>query len=90
MKFLCRGQCKEGDVLIKTDGATAKRDRYSMKYNNGTFGQGILYMTFEHLNKSDSGKYRCGFGKTLLPDSFWDFEIRVSDGKFLLRVIYFV
>lgn len=90
MKFFCREQCKEEDVLIKTGGARANRDRYSIEYKDGSSGRGILHMTFTHLSKSDSGQYRCGLGKSLLPDSFWDFEIRVSDGKFLLKVIYHV
>ena len=44
-------------------------------------------MTITHLTKSDSGQYRCGLGRELVPDKYTDFEVRVVDGEFLLKVI---
>ncbi|XP_026223974.1 polymeric immunoglobulin receptor-like [Anabas testudineus] len=78
-KFFCRNQCKEEDILVKTDGVTANNGRYSVKYSDGSSGRGILSVTITNLIKSDSGPYRCGLGKSSTPDSYSDFEIRVSD-----------
>uniref|UniRef100_A0A7N6AQ11 Immunoglobulin domain-containing protein n=1 Tax=Anabas testudineus TaxID=64144 RepID=A0A7N6AQ11_ANATE len=84
-KFFCRKQCKEEDILVKTDGVTANNGRYSVKYSDGPSGRGIVSVTITNLIKSDSGPYRCGLGKSSTPDSYSDFEIRVSDGEFLLK-----
>ena len=43
-------------------------------------------MTITNLTMSDAGRYRCGFGTDLAPDSYADFELRVSDGEFLLKI----
>ncbi|XP_041802692.1 polymeric immunoglobulin receptor-like isoform X2 [Chelmon rostratus] len=78
-KFFCKEECKAEDVLVKTDDDVAQRDRYSIKYRNGPSGGGILSVTITRMTKSDSGRYRCGVGRNSLPDSYTDFEIRVSD-----------
>ncbi len=44
-------------------------------------------MTITQLTKSDSGRYWCGSGRFLTPDSYQLFEIIVVDGEFLLKVI---
>ncbi|XP_031694964.1 polymeric immunoglobulin receptor-like, partial [Anarrhichthys ocellatus] len=77
-KFFCKNKCEAEDILIKTDGNTALNGRHSIKYTNGSSG-GDLTVTFTNLIRSDSGRYRCGLGKTLSPDSYSDFEVRVSD-----------
>ncbi|XP_026223951.1 mucin-5AC-like isoform X2 [Anabas testudineus] len=79
MKFFCKDQCKEEGILIKTDGVTANNGRYSMKFKNGSSGQGILSVSITNLTKSDSGRYICGLGKSSAPDSNSDFVVRVSD-----------
>ncbi|XP_039898978.1 polymeric immunoglobulin receptor-like [Simochromis diagramma] len=79
-KFFCKGKCERAeDILIKTDGSTAQSGRYSMKYKDGSSGKGIVSVTFTHMIKSDSGLYRCGLGKSSAPDSYFDFEVRVSN-----------
>ncbi|XP_067383494.1 polymeric immunoglobulin receptor-like [Channa argus] len=79
-KFFCKEDCsKDEDILVKTDNVTAKNGRYSIEYRNGPSGFGILSVTFTSLTKSDSGRYRCGLGKSLVPDSYVDFDIRVSN-----------
>uniref|UniRef100_A0A8P4KIG2 Immunoglobulin domain-containing protein n=1 Tax=Dicentrarchus labrax TaxID=13489 RepID=A0A8P4KIG2_DICLA len=86
-KFFCKKECKAEDILIKTDGVRAHSGRYSIKYRNDSPERGILSVTITNLTKSDSGRYRCGLGQTLVPGSYRDFEIRVSDGEFLLKII---
>jgi len=86
-KFFCKNKCEADDLLIKTDEAVAQSGRYSVTYKSGSSGRGIVSVTISHLIKSDAGRYRCGLGGSLAPDSYSDFEIRVSDGEFLLEVI---
>lgn len=86
-KFFCKDECEAKDILIKTDGVRAQSGRYSTTYRNNSSGEEILSVTITHLIKSDSGRYRSGLGKNLVPDSYCDFEVRVLDGEFLLKVI---
>lgn len=86
-KFFCKEKCERAeDILIKTDGSTAQSGRYSIKYKDGSSGKGIVSVTFTHMIKSDSGMYRCGLGKSSVPDKYNDFEVRVSNGEFVLKV----
>ncbi|XP_019203384.1 polymeric immunoglobulin receptor [Oreochromis niloticus] len=79
-KFFCKEKCERAeDILIKTDGSTAQSGRYSINYKDGSSGKGIVSVTFTHMIKSDSGLYRCGLGKSSAPDSYYDFEVRVSN-----------
>ncbi|CAI5685945.1 unnamed protein product [Oreochromis niloticus] len=79
-KFFCKEKCEQAeDILIKTDGSTAQSGRYSINYKDGSPGKGIVSVTFTHMIKSDSGMYRCGLGKSSAPDSYRDFEVRVSN-----------
>ncbi|XP_039464543.1 polymeric immunoglobulin receptor-like [Oreochromis aureus] len=78
-KFFCKEKCERAeDILIKTDGSTAQSGRFSIKYKDGSSGRGIVFLTFTHMIKSDSGLYRCAFGNSS-PDSYYDFEVRVSN-----------
>ena len=43
-------------------------------------------MAIKQLTKSDSGRYRYGLGGSLVPDSYCDFDVIVTDGEFLLKV----
>ncbi|XP_068566584.1 polymeric immunoglobulin receptor-like isoform X2 [Cebidichthys violaceus] len=79
-KFFCKNECEADDILIKTDGNTAGSGKFSITYRNDSSGV-VLTVIFTNLTKSDSGRYRCGLGKTLVPDSFSDFEVRVSDAR---------
>ncbi|XP_038577607.1 CMRF35-like molecule 1 [Micropterus salmoides] len=78
-KFFCKNECKAEDILVKTDDVRAQRGRYSIEYRDGPSGRGIVSVTITNLIKSDSGRYRCGLGGTSVPESFSDFEVRVSD-----------
>lgn len=83
MKFFCKDECKkEEDVLIETDGNRAQSGRYSLEYKEGsTFG---LSVTITQVTKSDTGHYRCGYGRALSPDSHSRLQIIVIGGEFLL------
>ncbi|XP_038577624.1 polymeric immunoglobulin receptor-like isoform X1 [Micropterus salmoides] len=78
-KFFCKNECKAEDILVKTDDVRAQSGRYSIEYRDGSSGRGIVSVTITNLTKSDSGRYRCGLGGTSVPESFSDFEVRVSD-----------
>ncbi|XP_040007865.1 polymeric immunoglobulin receptor-like isoform X4 [Xiphias gladius] len=80
-KFLCKGECKGENILIKTDDVRANNGRFSLEYRNKSAERGIVSVTFTHLTKTDSGWYRCGLGTSLVPDSYTDFDIRVSDAE---------
>ncbi|XP_044206421.1 uncharacterized protein LOC122981752 isoform X2 [Thunnus albacares] len=78
-KFFCKGECKEEDILIKTDDVTDQSGRYSIKYIDGSSGRRIVIVTITQLTKSDSGRYRCGLGGSSVPDAYWDFVITITD-----------
>ncbi|XP_042265115.1 uncharacterized protein LOC121895757 [Thunnus maccoyii] len=80
-KFFCKEKCEEGNVLIDTTDVRAQNGRYSLEYKEGFYPvySTILYVSISQLTKSDSGRYRCGLERTVLPDGFSEFEIRVSD-----------
>ncbi|CAI5659893.1 unnamed protein product [Oreochromis niloticus] len=78
-KFFCKEKCERAeDILIKTDGSTAQSGRYSINYKDGSPGRGTVSVTFTRMIKSDSGMYRCALGKSSAPESYHDFEVRVS------------
>ncbi|XP_044206423.1 uncharacterized protein LOC122981752 isoform X4 [Thunnus albacares] len=78
-KFFCKGECKEDDILIKTDDVTAQSGRYSIRYEDGSSGRRIVIVTITQLTKSDSGQYRCGLSGSSVPDAYWDFVITITD-----------
>ncbi|KAM9350280.1 uncharacterized protein ABDE67_007579 [Symphorus nematophorus] len=67
-KFLCKNECnKAEDILIETEENRAQNGRFSIEYIKGsTFG---LHVTITQATKSDSGWYKCGYGRALSPDS---------------------
>lgn len=83
MKFFCKDECKAEGILIKTNAVKAKSDRYSVEYREELESErGTLSVTITDLTESDSGRYRCGLGSSMVPDSSSDFEVRVSDSEF--------
>ncbi|XP_067449687.1 uncharacterized protein [Thunnus thynnus] len=82
-KFFCKGECKEEDILIKTDDVTAQSGRYSIRYEDGSSGRRTVTVTFTQLTKSDSGQYRFGLGGSSVPDSYCDFDLIVTDAATL-------
>ncbi|KAM8753723.1 uncharacterized protein AB9X84_010790 [Acanthopagrus schlegelii] len=80
-KFLCRDGCKEEDVLVQTRGDRAQSGRYGILYKEGSslVSSSVVLVIITQLNKSDQGRYRCGLERALLPDSYWEFDIKVTD-----------
>ncbi|XP_030279508.1 uncharacterized protein LOC115585340 [Sparus aurata] len=80
-KFLCRDGCKEEDILIQTRGDRAQSGRYGILYKEGSslVSSSVVIVIITQLNKSDQGRYRCGLERAFLPDSYWEFDIRVTD-----------
>ncbi|XP_025757919.1 uncharacterized protein LOC109198941 isoform X4 [Oreochromis niloticus] len=79
-KFFCKNQCKnEGEILIDTSNNKAVSGRYSIEYTAGSlFG---LCATITQLTKSDTGRYICGYGNPLSPDSYHSPSLVVIDGS---------
>ncbi|XP_067449610.1 uncharacterized protein [Thunnus thynnus] len=77
-KFFCKDKCKkEEDILVETEENRAQNGRYSIEYREGSvFG---LSVTITQLKKSDTGWYRCGYGRASSPDSSYMFPIFVVD-----------
>ncbi|XP_059190025.1 polymeric immunoglobulin receptor-like [Centropristis striata] len=84
-KFFCKNTCAAEDILIKTEDVSAQNGRYSIAYKTESSVKGTLTVTIRDLTRSDAGRYRCGLGQTLAPDSYSDFEVRVSEEPFLDR-----
>ncbi|XP_067449731.1 uncharacterized protein [Thunnus thynnus] len=82
-KFFCKGECKEEDILIKTDDVTAQSGRYSIRYEDGSSGRRTVTVTFTQLTKSDSGRYRFGLGGSSVPDAYCEFDLIVTDAATL-------
>ena len=85
-KYFCKEECEAENTLIKTVDIRAQNGRFSTEYRGESSGIGVLTVTITNLTMSDAGRYRCGLGTDLAPDSYSDFVIRVSDGEFLLQI----
>ncbi|XP_041668524.1 polymeric immunoglobulin receptor-like isoform X2 [Cheilinus undulatus] len=74
-KFLCRDNCsKIEDVLLETNNA-AQSSRFSLEFKeNSVYG---LYVTISNVTRSDTGWYRCGYGRALSSASFNTFPLIV-------------
>ncbi|XP_067449593.1 polymeric immunoglobulin receptor-like isoform X1 [Thunnus thynnus] len=88
-KFFCKDECKkEEDILVETEENRAQNGRYSIEYREGsTYG---LYLTITQLKKSDTGRYRCGYGRASSPDSSNTFSIFVVDDSYVPQPGYFL
>ncbi|XP_038577704.1 uncharacterized protein LOC119905068 [Micropterus salmoides] len=84
-KYFCKEECEEKDILVETTGFTAERGRYSIRYTERFLTGGSMYVSITQLTESDSGRYRCGLDRRLSPDSYWEFEIIVTDAPTTLK-----
>ena len=57
-----------------------------MEYKNTRAGS-RLHVTITQLTKSDSGLYGCGLENLLSIDQYMEFQIIVTNGEFLLKVM---
>ena len=83
-KFLCKDECKtKEDIIIETNASRAQSGRYSIEYREGsTFG---LYVIITNASKSDTGWYKCGYGRALSPDSSYRVPVLVIGGECFLK-----
>ncbi|XP_030278803.1 uncharacterized protein LOC115584964 isoform X4 [Sparus aurata] len=79
IKFFCKEECKAEDILVKTKDVRGQNSRFSTEYEGESSGIGVLTVSITNLTKSDAGRYRSGLGTDLVPDTYCDFDIRVSD-----------
>ncbi|XP_067383697.1 polymeric immunoglobulin receptor-like isoform X2 [Channa argus] len=90
-KLFCKDDCgKEENILVETYGDSATSGRYEIEYTGGLFQREFLYVSITQLDESDSGSYRCCLDRTLVPDSYWDFRINVTDDFLLVGVLTLV
>ncbi|MEQ2242400.1 hypothetical protein ILYODFUR_035527, partial [Ilyodon furcidens] len=60
-RFLCKETCKGNNILIETTKDRTQRGRYSIRYEErGKLSSDFLHVSITELEKSDSGRYRCG------------------------------
>ncbi|XP_017159106.1 polymeric immunoglobulin receptor-like, partial [Poecilia reticulata] len=72
----CRGGCGKEEVLLQTDGVTADKSRYYMKYEEQK-SRAFLLVTIKQLVQSDSDWYRCKLYGTGSSSSYRDFQVTV-------------
>uniref|UniRef100_A0A3P9DMZ6 Immunoglobulin V-set domain-containing protein n=1 Tax=Maylandia zebra TaxID=106582 RepID=A0A3P9DMZ6_9CICH len=84
-KLFCKKKCKDGNSLVETSDDAAQNGRYSIKYENS---YNIMYVSITQLKQSDSGRYRCSLDIALRLDPNSDFELIVTEGEFLLTVVF--
>ncbi|KAK2851940.1 hypothetical protein Q5P01_008216 [Channa striata] len=77
--FFCKDECQEENMLIETTSDRAQSGRYSVEYKEGSFLSANVFVSITRLKTSDSGQYTCGLDRNLLPDSFKEFELIVTE-----------
>uniref|UniRef100_A0A669F0F5 Immunoglobulin V-set domain-containing protein n=1 Tax=Oreochromis niloticus TaxID=8128 RepID=A0A669F0F5_ORENI len=87
-KLFCKEKCEKGNILVETADDAAQNGRYSIKYENKGFFSYTLYVSITQLKQSDSGWYRCSLDRVLWTDGNDDFELIVTEGEFLLTVVF--
>lgn len=82
--FLCKSPCtKAEDVLLDTSNVTAHSSRYSIEKKSAY----LLSVTITKVTKSDTGLYKCGYGKPLTPLSSSQLQILIIDGEYDLKTM---
>lgn len=83
-KFLCKEKCEREKILIETTDVSAQSSRCSVSYEEAAAGgRAALTVSITQLEKSDTGRYRCGLGRASSPASLKEFDVVVIDGEFL-------
>ncbi|XP_038577724.1 uncharacterized protein LOC119905079 isoform X4 [Micropterus salmoides] len=74
--YLCKDECNKKDILVRFtfQHAPTQHGRYSIRYH-----EGVLQLTIAELKTSDSGLYRCGFGRPSLSDLYELGELTVTE-----------
>lgn len=83
MKLFCKGDCKDGVVLVATAGVEAQSGRFRMEYKSmPQASMTPVSVSITNLTKSDSGKYSCTSEGTLAGAETQTFVVKVVDGEF--------
>ncbi|CAL8285612.1 unnamed protein product [Arctogadus glacialis] len=75
VKYFCKGNCRDQDVLITSRPMTRESDRYSIEDKGNTF-----ITTIMNLQPEDTGTYWCGIERTGF-DTFVDVYLKVNNDK---------
>ncbi|KAG8015197.1 Polymeric immunoglobulin receptor [Nibea albiflora] len=73
VKYLCKGDCDDDDVLIKT--TETKKGRYSIHDDKG---RRVFTTTISDLSLTDAGKYWCGVSRKGI-DKYTEVELEVGN-----------
>ncbi|XP_027866012.1 uncharacterized protein LOC114140392 isoform X2 [Xiphophorus couchianus] len=76
--FFCKENCEGENILINTTEDSTKKGRYSTFYETN-YTSAVLHVSILELKRSDSGRYRCGFGKDRSQD--YVFYLDVTEGE---------
>ncbi|XP_034097228.1 polymeric immunoglobulin receptor-like isoform X2 [Gymnodraco acuticeps] len=79
--YFCKEECKGEDILIETNSNTYLKDRYSIRYIEGNPTGVFVFVSIKQLTQSDSGRYRCGLGRTNSQDPSQMFVLNVTDAS---------
>ncbi|XP_032415248.1 uncharacterized protein LOC116717748 isoform X3 [Xiphophorus hellerii] len=83
--IFCKENCEGENILINTTEDSTKKGRYSTFYETN-YTSAVLHVSISELKRSDSGRYRCGFGKDRSQDH--EFYLDVTEGEtFLLLYV---
>lgn len=84
-KLFCKKKCEDGNILVGTFADAAQKGRYSIKYDENS---NIMNVSITQLKKSDSGHYSCSLDRPWRTDPIDNFELRVTEGEFLLTIMF--
>ncbi|KAM4571162.1 uncharacterized protein V3H82_010854 isoform 6-T6 [Fundulus diaphanus] len=80
LKIFCRENCEGENLLVRTSEKTAQNGRYRTEYvREASRTYSVVSVSISGLNRSDSGRYRCGLGDSSSSASYWDFRLVVVD-----------
>ncbi|XP_023186562.1 uncharacterized protein LOC111608107 isoform X2 [Xiphophorus maculatus] len=74
--IFCKENCEGENILINTTEGSTKKGRYSTSYETH-YTSAFLHVRISEVKRSDSGRYRCGFGKDRSQD--YEFYLDVTE-----------
>ncbi|XP_047228115.1 uncharacterized protein LOC124872310 isoform X2 [Girardinichthys multiradiatus] len=79
-RFLCKETCKGKNILIETTKDRTQTGRYSIRYEGrDKLSSDFLHVSITELEKSDSGRYRCGLVTVWAGTLYDDFRLVVKE-----------
>uniref|UniRef100_A0A096LWH6 Immunoglobulin V-set domain-containing protein n=1 Tax=Poecilia formosa TaxID=48698 RepID=A0A096LWH6_POEFO len=74
--IFCKENCEGENILINTTEDKAHKGRYNTLYESN-YTSASLHVSISDLKRSDSGRYRCGFGKNR--SRYHEFHLDVTE-----------